>query len=489
MSYVGLDIGTTSIKALALSEDGSLLASSSRLLPINYPTPGLAEQDPSEIAQCSIEALEDIARQLDLPPKAIGIANQRETVVAWEKKTMLPLSMAISWQDRRGATRCAELRKLGFEDLVRDITGLTLDPYFSATKYSNIVSALGTPQSKKVALGTVDSWLIANLTSNENPLTDITNASRTSLLNITSNEYEDQLAALFEVPIDLLPTPLPSNAMFGEISHPDLGSWSGTPIHAVLGDQQASLFAQSCINLGDSKATLGTGTFIMTNTGSHRICSSPGLIDSIAWNLSGIGNTYCLEGSIFSTYSTLEWLIDVLGIANNIEELDTLAKSVRTSEQVTLLPFFSGSGSPWWQEGHGAVLAGLDTSSSKGQIAKAGFESIALQIASVINQVQTALDNGIESLKIDGGLSHLDSLCQLIADQSNLQCQAALFAESSAFGAAMMSAVGLGDISPENVSDLYKSRLTFEPSKSKMSAKSREKRWNLYLEKLGLIRE
>ncbi len=489
MSYVGLDIGTTSIRALAFAEDGSVLATSSRLLPIDYPAPNRVEQDPSVIAQCSVEALEDIARQIDGMPRAIGIANQRETVIAWEKHTLLPLSMAISWQDRRGAARCSELKKMEVQGLVKEITGLPLDPYFSATKYAQIVSDLAAIPSKKIALGTVDSWLIANLTSNENPLTDLTNASRTSLLNITSNKYEDELGALFEVPIDLLPAPLPSDAMFGEICHPDLESWRGTPIHAVLGDQQASLFAQGCIDRGDTKATLGTGTFILTNTGDRTLGPYPALIDSIAWNLSGIGNTYCLEGSIFSTHSTLQWLIDVLGIASNIEELDALAKSVRTSEQVTLLPFFSGSGSPWWEEGSGAVLAGLDTSSSKGQIAKAGFESVALQIASVIIELQTALGNRIELLRLDGGLSHIDSLCQLIADQTNLESQTAFFAESTAFGAAMMSAVGLGDMTPENVRDLYKSRNIFVPAKGRMGAKSREKRWNLYLEKLGLLRE
>ncbi|NNN19039.1 MAG: hypothetical protein HKL84_04205 [Acidimicrobiaceae bacterium] len=489
MSYVGLDVGTTSIKAVAFGEDGNVLARSSRLLPINRPSPDQAEQDPSEMAQYSVEVLGDIATQLDVPPRSIGIANQRETVIAWEKRTTLPLTMAISWQDRRGRTRCSELKEQGAEELVKQITGLTIDPYFSATKYSSLCSLLGESSPANTALGTVDSWLVANLTSNKNVLTDFTNASRTSLLNIASNQYEAQLGTLFDVPIELLPTPIASNALFGEISHPDLKKWRGIPIHAVLGDQQSSLFGQACTNFGDLEATLGTGTFVLVNTGNQRIDSNPGLITTIAWNLIGTPNTYCLEGSIFSTSTTLEWLINVLGIANNIEELEALAKSVRTSEQVTLMPFFTGSGSPWWNQNSSALLGGLDNATSKGHIAKAGFESIALNIASVTTNITARLNGHTKLIRIDGGLSNIDSLCQLIADQTGLECQASLSGESTAFGAAMMSAVGIGDLSINNVEEFYKSRHTFQPANGRMSAKSREKRWNRYLDKLGLVGE
>ncbi|MDA8081187.1 MAG: FGGY family carbohydrate kinase [Actinomycetota bacterium] len=486
MSYVGLDIGTTSVRAIAFEVDGTILATSSRDLTTMHPGQGRVEQDPNEIATHSIEVLHDLAGALDETPRSIGIANQRETVVAWENQTLKPLAMAISWQDRRGASLCEELILAGNEDLIRRTTGLTLEPYFSATKYAHLVSELGISSRNGIQLGTVDSWLLANLTSNEQSLTDLTNASRTSLLNISSNEYDEQLGDLFGVPLDLLPIPLPSNAMFGEITHPSLQPWLGVPIHAVLGDQQASLFGQGCTAIGDTKATMGTGTFLLTNSGTKRLGPQTGLITSIAWNLSGAENTFCLEGSIFTTASLLDWLIEVIGIASNNESLQELARSVRTSEQVTILPFFLGTGSPWWSKDTPAVLAGLDSSSSKGQIARAAFESIALQIAKISEEIGHQLGSQISSLKLDGGLSNLDFLCQLIADQTNLDCHASDLAESTAFGAAMMSAVGMGDIQPESLRTSYSARKTFDPSANRISAKSREKRWNAYLNKLGL---
>ncbi len=486
MSYVGLDIGTTSVRAIAFEVDGTILATSSRDLTTLHPGQGRVEQDPNEIAIHSIGVLHDLAMNLDQSPRSIGIANQRETVIAWENKTLKPLAMAISWQDRLSASLCEELKLSGNEELIRQTTGLTLDPYFSATKYARLVSELGKSPPKGTQLGTVDSWLLANLTSNKQSLTDLTNASRTSLLNISSNKYDEQLGELFGVPLDLLPVPLSSNAMFGEITHPSLQPWLGVPIHAVLGDQQASLFGQGCIAIGDTKATMGTGTFLLTNSGTKRPEPQTGLITSIAWNLGGTENTFCLEGSIFTTASLLEWLIEVIGIASNIEALQELAKSVRTSEQVTILPFFTGTGSPWWGNDTAAVLAGLDSSSSKGQIARAAFESIALQTANITEEISNQLGSQISSLKLDGGLSNLDFLCQLIADQTNLECHASNLAESTAFGAAMMSAVGMGDIQPESLRSGYSARQTFTPSASRISAKSREKRWTAYLNKLGL---
>lgn len=486
MSYVGLDIGTTSVRAIAFEVDGTILATSSRDLSTLHPGPGRVEQDPLQIVMHSIGVLHDLAMDLDESPRSIGIANQRETVVAWESKTLKPLAMAISWQDRRGASLCEELKHSGNEELIRQTTGLTLDPYFSATKYARLVTDLGKSSRKGIQLGTVDSWLLANLTSNDQSLTDLTNASRTSLLNISSNEYEEQLGKLFGVPLDLLPVPLPSNAMFGEITHPSLQPWLGVPIHAVLGDQQASLFGQGCTTIGDTKATLGTGTFLLTNSGTQRPGPQTGLITSIAWNLGGIENTFCLEGSIFTAASALEWLIEVIGLASSIEALQELARSVRTSEQVTMLPFFNGTGSPWWGKETSAVLAGLDSSSSKGQIARAAFESMALQTANITAEIANQLGSQINSLKLDGGLSNLDFLCQLIADQTNFECHASNLAESTAFGAAMMSAVGMGDIQPESLRSGYSARQTFSPTASRISAKSREKRWNAYLKKLGL---
>lgn len=489
MIYVGLDAGTTTLRAIAFEDDGSVIAASSRPLPMTRVGKGIAEQDPALMAGLSIEVLQELASRLPEPPRSIGIANQRETVLAWNKNSLEPLGAAISWQDRRGAEQCSDLKRSGFEDLVARSTGLMLSTYFSASKYSYLSSKHLVQRSDAVALGTVDSWILANLTSSDAVLTDVTNASRTSLLNIDTNTYDEELAGIFEVPLDNLPIIMSSDAFFGELAHPDLEAWKGVPIHGVLGDQQASLFGQGCLRYGSAKATLGTGSFVLANAGDQRPPGSKGLVTSIAWNISGSGNVYCLEGSAFSTASTLKWLIEVLGIASDIDGLEMLSKSVRGSEQVTILPFFNGAGSPWWQEESSALLAGLETSTTKGQLARAGFESIALQLATITDRVVGSLDGELDSLKIDGGLSSLDSLCQLIADQSGLTCQASLLPESTAFGAAMMAAVGIGDIPSERVGLLHKSRASFEPSSSKASSKSRAKRWKSYLSKMALSDE
>ncbi len=489
MSFIGLDVGTTSVRAIAFDEDGESLAFSSRLLSTVNRGPGRIEQDPEQMLRSSIEVLEDLADRLPSPPRAIGIANQRETVTAWHKEKLKPIAPAISWQDRRGAPRCRELRRLGAEEHVKEVTGLRLDPYFSATKYSEIASSLSGIPLADVALGTIDSWLVAKLTGHGSPITDFTNASRTSLFNINSGGYDESMGALFDVPLELLPAPLPSNSMFGEISCRELSKWQGVPIHAVLGDQQASLFGQHCFGYGECKATLGTGTFILANTGNQRLGAQSGLITSIAWELSGIGTTYCLEGSIFSTASTLQWLIDVMGLAESIEELGSLARSIRSSEQVALIPFFDGTGSPWWADSSSAMIAGLDTSSSKAHVARAGFESIALQTAFVTDEIATQLGGPIQTLTLDGGLSNLDFLCQLIADQASLRCNASSMAEATAFGVAMMSAVGIGAIELEEIASASRIRQSFDPSANRAAPRSRSKKWSGYLAKLGLVDE
>ena len=489
MSFIGLDVGTTSARAIAFDEDGESLASSSRPLYMVHRSPGRIEQDPEQILRSSIEVLEDLAERLPSPPKAIGIANQRETVTAWHREKLEPLAPAISWQDRRGAARCRELRLLGAEEYIREVSGLRLDPYFSATKYSEIASSLSSMPSANLALGTLDSWLVAKLTGHGSPVTDFTNASRSSLFNINSGRYDKSLGALFDVPLELLPTPLPSNSMFGEISCRELSKWHGVPIHAVLGDQQASLFGQHCFSFGECKATLGTGTFVLANTGNQRLGAQSGLITSIAWELSGIGTTYCLEGSIFSTASTLQWLIDVMGIAESMEELDSLARSIRSSDQVALIPFFDGTGSPWWADSSSAMIAGLDTSSSKAHVARAGFESIALQTAFVTDEIATQLGGPVQALTLDGGLSNLDFLCQLIADQTSLQCNASSMAEATAYGVAMMSAVGIGAIGLEEIASARRTRKSFDPSANRTAPRSRSKKWSGYLAKLGLVGE
>ncbi len=489
MNFVGLDIGTTSIRAFAFNEDGELVSSSSHTLPVSYPAPGRAEQDPRQILRLSVQTLDDLAKQLPEPPTSLGIANQRETVTAWNRKTLDPISPAISWQDRRGEANCEELKLQGTEEVIRNATGLTLDPYFSATKYSQIASSLDRIRGKDVSMGTLDSWILANLTQRNAPLTDYTNASRTSLFDIGTCQYSQTLGDLFQVPLDMLPEPIASNALFGEIAHPDLREWRGVPIHGVLGDQQASLLGLGCTEFGETKATLGTGTFVLANIGSRADLRVPGIITSIAWNFADKGSTYCLEGSIFSTASLLQWLTDVMGIAERTENLSSIASSVRSSEQVTIIPFFAGSGAPWWNESASAVLGGLDSSTSKAHIARAAYESIALQLSEVTKRIADSLGPTVDSLKLDGGLSNLDLLCQLIADQANLQCDASLTAESTAFGAAMVAATGLGAVKVEQIKAKVQTRKSFQPSQNRMASRTRAERWNNYLGKLGLAAE
>ena len=485
MSFLGLDIGTTSVKVFAFDENWEILECSSRPLPIAYPSPGRAVQDPGNIIQSSIDAMKDVAQRLPLPPVAIGIANQRETVTAWDRNTREPLAPAISWQDRRGELFCENLKRSGAEDFIRDTTGLTLDPYFSATKYSDLASSLGKSLGT-VAMGTLDTWILANLTGSSESATDFSNASRTSLFDIDSGNYLESLASLFNVPLELLPHVRASNSLFGEITHPYLTEWRGVPVHAILGDQQASLFGQGCTSYGDCKATLGTGTFALTNIGDHKGSPVMGLVTSIAWNLTGKGSTYCLEGSILSGAAMLDWLVSAMGIAESTEDLESLALSVRSSEQVTLLPFFGGTGAPWWNEESYAVLGGLDLSTTKAHLVRAGFEAIALHLAEVTKTIKDHLAIDLKELRIDGGLSNLDFLCQLISDHSQLSCNTSYHPDSAAFGAAMMAALGVGALEFHDIGGLPRVRKRYEPSPNRTASKTRAGRWNRYLGKLGL---
>lgn len=484
-TYIALDAGTTLVRAIAFDLEGNIVSKAASVVELHYRAPGLVEQDPIEITDSAIKVLAEVASTLKEKPAAIGIANQRETALGWNRHDKTPLSMAISWQDRRGLAKCESLKDHGLTTLIAQKTGLVINPYFSATKFADILSAQNNSSREQLVLGTLDSWLIANLTNSPKQVTDYSNASRTSLFNLDTNQYDEELSEVFQVPTEYLCEPLASDSYFGEISHKDLKDLWGIPIHGVLGDQQASLFGQGCIEERSAKITLGTGSFLLVNTGSQREETGQSLINSIAWNLRGKGNTYCTEGPIFATESILNWLHKQLGIPSSPEEFEDLARSVRTSDQVTIIPFFEGAGAPWWSPDARATIGGLSPSTNKGHIARAALESISLQITDITDTLTTQSGSPPEMLSIDGGLSKIDLLCQLIADQSGIKCSRAMVREATPLGAAMMAAYGLGHIQISHMTEIQKAGETFVPSTSRIAANTRQRRWKAYLAKLG----
>jgi len=474
---IALDAGTTGVRSIAFSEAGTILASSYREFPQYFPQPGWVEHDALEIWDAAQTTLSEVVQAIDQPIATIGITDQRETVVVWDTRTGQPLHRALVWQDRRTSARCHELLDAGNLPMVRSTTGLVLDPYFSASKLEWLIRGKHITIGPTTAFGTVDSWLMWKLTGGAVHLTDTTNASRTLLYDIGEMRWSEEMLDLFDIPASVLPEVRPSSGRFGETTN-GLALPAGIPISGVAGDQQAALFGQACFEPGSAKNTYGTGSFILMNVGSQRPEPANGLLTTVGWTLADGSTTYAMEGAVFVTGAAIQWLRDGLGIIDDAAEIGPLAASVETSEDVFMVPAFTGLGSPWWDANARGAIVGLTRGTTRAHIARATVESMALQSRDVIDAMSNAGGVRVDSLRVDGGASVMDLLLQIQADQIGVPVHRSAIAETTALGAAYLAGLAEGVwSSTDEVADAWQSDLTVEPSADRSTADALHTRW------------
>ncbi len=438
---ITIDSGTTGVRTFAVDEQGVPLGFAYREFTQHFPRPGWVEHDPVEIWQAVLETLAEIVETTAEPISAIGITNQRETVVVWDRRSGQPLHRAIVWQDRRTATRCEQLQAAGHLDLVRSTTGLVLDPYFSASKLEWLFKQGGVTPDKHLAFGTVDSWLVWNLTGGHHT-TDTSNASRTLLFDIGTMSWSDQMCSLFDVPMTALPEVLPSSGRFGETTA-DIPTGAGVPVSGIAGDQQAALFGQTCFWPGQAKNTYGTGSFVLMNVGAQRPEPVEGLLSTVAWTIED-QTTYAYEGAIFVTGAAIQWLRDGLGIIDDAGETGPLAASVSDTGGVVFVPALAGLGSPHWDARARGTIVGLTRGTGRAEIVRATVESMAYQSRDVVEAMSAASGTRLSELRVDGGASVMDVLLQIQADQLGVPVIRASVAETTALGAAYLAGIAEG---------------------------------------------
>jgi glycerol kinase len=440
-TILALDQGTTSSRAILFDARGGVLAVAQREFQQFYPQPGWVEHDANEIWRTQIDvAAECIARVPGVEVAAIGITNQRETTVVWDRTTGAPIHNAIVWQDRRTAGYCDELRAAGHEALFRARTGLLLDPYFSGTKLRWL---LQNANPANLAFGTIDSWLVWNLTRGAAHVTDVTNASRTLLFDIHRCEWDDELLAILGIPRSLLAEVRSSSEIVAATAE-GLPIPAGIPIAGIAGDQHAALFGQRCTRAGMAKNTYGTGSFVVMNTGEEPVTSSHGLLSTIAWKLRDARVQYAVEGSIFITGAAVQWLRDGLGIIKSASEIESLAASVPDSNGVVFVPAFTGLGTPHWDAYARGTITGLTRGATKAHLARATLESIALQAVDVLEAMRADSGLALRELRVDGGASANDLLMQMQADFAGIPVIRARMAEITALGAAYLAGLAVG---------------------------------------------
>jgi glycerol kinase len=478
---LALDQGTTGSTALVVGADGAVLGKGYRELSQHYPQPGWVEHDPAEIwttqvtaARAALAAARVDARDV----AAIGITNQRETTLLWDRRTGAPVHRAIVWQCRRSAPLCERLRAEGCEPLVRARTGLVLDAYFSGTKIAWLLD--GRPDLREragrgeLAFGTVDTWLLWQLTGGRVHATDPSNASRTLCFDIRRLDWDGELLDLLRIPREVLPAVRPSAGVFGEtVAHDGLPA--GIPVSGIAGDQQAALFGQGAVGTGDAKNTYGTGCFLLLNTGGRPVASAAGLLTTVAWSLPGDGApavAYALEGAIFIAGAAVQWLRDGLGLIATARETEPLARSVPDTGGVYLVPAFVGLGAPYWDMYARGTLVGLTRGTTRAHVARATLEAIAYQTRDVLDAMVTESGHAPAALRVDGGATENDFLCQFQADVLGRPILRPRIRETTALGAAYLAGIGV-DLwrGPEALRDLWQLDRAFEPT---MTADRRE---------------
>ena len=473
---IALDQGTTGSRAVAFDHDGKCVGSVNKEFTQFFPYPGWVEHDPYDILQSQMGALFELIKKLAVKPEqiaAIGITNQRETVVVWDKMTGKPVYNAIVWQCRRTAGICEQLKADGYADLIKSETGLVLDAYFSGTKIKWILENVKEVKNKSLLCGTIDTWLIYNLTKEKSHVTDMSNASRTMLFNINTLEWDKQLLDILGIKKEMLPKVVPSSCVVG---HMELEGIS-IPIAGIAGDQQAALFGQACFEPGEVKNTYGTGCFILMNTADKPVFSDKGLITTIAWNLNN-KTYYALEGSIFNSGSAVQWLRDQLGLIKTAAETERMAFAVEDTDDVYFVPAFTGLGTPHWDMYARGVLVGITRGTNKNHIARAVLESMAYQTVDVIDCMQQCSDVALKCLKVDGGASANNFLMQFQADMLNCDVVRPVMQETTSLGAAFLAGLAVGfwkDV--EELKGIIKQDRIFVP-KDFFDREYRKKRWH-----------
>ena len=480
---LALDQGTTSSRAILFDRSGSVHATAQQEFPQHFPKPGWVEHDPADIWESQLAVARKVLQQANVPAAdiaAIGITNQRETTVIWDRKTGQPIHNAIVWQDRRTAQFCDELKARGLSTLVQKKTGLVIDAYFSASKIrwllDNVPGARAKADRNELAFGTVDSWLLWNLTAGRLHITDATNASRTMLYNIHEHRWDAKLLQTFDIPESILPAVRPSSEIYTETA----ANLFGTPIKiaGIAGDQQAALFGQNCFDRGLVKNTYGTGCFLLMNVGQEPVPSQHQLLTTVAWDRKQDGRRYAMEGSVFVGGAVVQWLRDGLGIVKTAADVETLAASVPDSGGVYVVPAFAGLGAPHWDQYARGTITGITRGTTAAHFARAGLESIAFQVADLVDIIQQDSGIPITELRADGGAAANNLLLQFQADLLRVPVVRPKVTETTALGAAYLAGLAVGFW--KDLSDIranWAIERTFEPALSEDESKYRRSRW------------
>ncbi|HEV8296624.1 MAG TPA: glycerol kinase GlpK [Acidimicrobiales bacterium] len=487
-AVIAIDAGTTGVRAFAVDEQGRPIGWAYREFPQHYPRPGWVEHDAQEIWDATLSALTEVTAELETRGDtiaALGITNQRETTVVWDRTTGRPLHRAIVWQDRRTAERCDKLRAEGVEPEIRRTTGLVLDPYFSGTKLEWLLNQGGVPVTPALAFGTVDTWLLWRLTGGRDGgvfATDPSNASRTMLYDIRALGWSDAMLDLFEVPTSCLAEVRPSSGRLG-ITRPDCAAGLSVPVSGIAGDQQSALFGQGCFTPGMTKNTYGTGSFVLMNVGTSVPAPVEGLLTTVAWTLDNV-TSYALEGAIFATGAAIQWLRDGIAIIGEAAEVGPLAASIDDTEGVYLVPAFAGLGSPYWDPYARGTIVGLTRGAGRAHLARAVIEAMAYQTRDVVEAMERASATHIAELRVDGGACVMDLLCQFQADELRVPVARPQVQETTALGAAYLA--GLAESVWESTDDLARHWLldaAFEPMMSEHDANRRYMGWRRAVER------
>lgn len=483
---LSIDQGTTGTTVSLVDSNGRIVSTTNKEHPQFYPQPGWVEHDPEAIWRSVVEGLREVLRAWGGSAQkiaAIGLTNQRETVVMWDRSTSKALYPAIVWQCRRTTKFCENLKKKGAARKIRNKTGLVIDPYFSASKIrwllDHVPRARARAAKNEVVVGTIDAFLLWRLTGGQSFKTDVSNASRTQLMNIATGSWDKDLLKVFGVPGNILPEIAPSSGVFG-VTRGVEGLPDGLPIAGMAGDQQAALFGQSCFSPGEAKCTFGTGSFLLMNTGAKRVHSQSGLLTTVAWQLHGQKNlTYALEGGAFICGAAVQWLRDQMQFIRASGEIEALARSVESCEGVQMVPAFVGLGAPYWDPAARAAVVGLTRGSGRGHIARATLEAMALQNVDILLAMQKDLGRQMRSLRVDGGAVRNDLLMQMQSDFLGVPVQRPVSIESTSLGAAYLAGLGVGFWpSMEAIRKVWGLEREFKPAMTPKNRSNRRASWH-----------